>query len=456
MEIIEGFEKARARLIRQPSIDFGSEQEQAVARILREVRARGDAAVLDFSLKFEKIRPASLEISRQQIAAASRQVPADLLSALKLAAERIRQFHQEQLESLRCGALSRRTQVDKTNWPPEVAAKMFMLRQNCGQMLRPLARAGLYAPGGTAAYPSTILMTAIPAKTAGVKEIILCTPPRDNGAVPAMTLAAADLAGVDRVFGIGGAQAIAAMAFGTESVPKVDKICGPGNQYVVLAKKAVFGTVDIDALQGPSEVLILADASARADYCAADLLAQSEHDPLARVALVTTSLKLVGEVQEEVGRQLALLPRNNIASASLEAGGVIAVVDTLEEAVELANSYAPEHLELMVRDPELYLDRIVNAGCVFVGESSTVPLGDYIMGPSHSLPTGGTARYSSPLNILDFVKLIDVIKAGRSDLYQLGGAAVTLARAEGLEAHARAIEKRLGGAGGQPGCNILI
>jgi len=443
MEYVEGFTKARARLTRQPSIEFGARQEEAVAQILSEVHTRGDAAVLDFTLQFEKIRPASLEIQRQQITAAYQQVDENLLAAIKLAAERIREFHQDQLDSLLNGSLSLKPQGDNMGLPPEIAAKMFMLRHDCGQMLRPLARVGLYAPGGAAAYPSTLLMTAIPAKVAGVKDIILCTPQRDNGAVPPMTLVAADLAGVDRVFGIGGAQAIAAMAYGTETVPKVDKICGPGNQYVVLAKKAVFGAVDIDALQGPSEVLIVADDSAQAAYCAADLIAQSEHDPLAQVVLVTTSTHLVEEVRKELGKQLASLPRNHIAKESLEKGGVIALVKTTEEAIEIANLYAPEHLELMIREAGNYLDKIVNAGCVFVGENSTVPLGDYIIGPSHSLPTGGTARFSSPLNILDFVKLIDVIKVNKAKLPQLGRAAVAIARAEGLEAHARAIEFRL-------------
>jgi histidinol dehydrogenase len=352
MEIIEGFEKARIRLTRQPSIEFGIEQEQSVAHILREVRDRGDAAVLDFTVKFEKIRPSSLEISRRQIAAAYEQVNKDLVEALKLAAQRIRDFHQEQLDNLRRGVSPAKVQRGGKGLAAELAGKMLVLRQDCGQMLRPLERVGLYAPGGTAAYPSSLLMIAVPARVAGVKEIILCTPQRDNGAIPPMTLVAADLAGVDRIFGIGGAQAIAAMAYGTETVPKVDKICGPGNQYVVLAKKAVFGTVDIDALQGPSEVLIIADDSAEADFVAADLLAQSEHDPLARVVLVTTSRKLAEAVVGELNKQLAILPRSQIAAAALESGGIIAIVENVEQAIEIANRYAPEHLELMIEEAE--------------------------------------------------------------------------------------------------------
>jgi histidinol dehydrogenase len=443
MEIIEGFEKAKIRLTRQPSIEFGAEQQRVVAQILHDVRARGDAAIHEYTFKFEKVKADSLEISRSQISEAKKQVSEELTAALTLAAERIREFHQEQLDSLRTNMLSEKSDEDRMDLPPEIIKKMFMTRQDCGQIMRPVNRVGIYAPGGTAAYPSTILMTAIPARVAGVKEIILCTPRRDNGAIPPMTLLAADLAGVDRIFGAGGAQAIAAMAYGTESVPKVDKICGPGNQYVVMAKKAVFGFVDIDALQGPSEILIVADDTAKAAYCAADLLAQAEHDPLAQIVLVTTSPRLAGEVREEVHKQLATLPRNEIASGSLEIGGVIAIVNTREEAIELANRYAPEHLELMLQDAGNYLDKIINAGCVFIDENSPVPLGDYVVGPSHSLPTGGTARFSSPLNVLDFIKLIDVIKVKKPHLPELGRVAITIARAEGLEAHARAIEKRL-------------
>ncbi len=305
------------------------------------------------------------------------------------------------------------------------------------------SRVGVYAPGGTASYPSTVLMTAIPARVAGVKEIILATPPRSGGNIPPATLVAADIAGVDRIFSIGGAQAIAALAYGTESVPRVDKICGPGNIFVALAKKMVFGNVDIDGIMGPSEVLIIADGYTRADYCAADLLAQAEHDTLAQVVLVSTSKKLVVEVQKELEKQIADLPRQQIARESLESRGIIAIVFCMDDAVELANLYAPEHLELLVKDAGSYLDRITNAGCIFIGENSPVPVGDYVAGPNHSLPTGGTARFSSPLNIMDFIKFIDLVKMRRAGLKKLGNAATIIARAEGLEAHARAIEKRL-------------
>ena len=263
------------------------------------------------------------------------------------------------------------------------------------------------------------------------------------GMIPAFTVVAADIAGVDRLFAIGGAQAIAAMAYGTQSVPKVDKICGPGNKFVVLAKKAVFGVVDIDALQGPSEVLVIADGSANAEYCAADLLAQAEHDPQSQVVLITTSETFADKIQKEIRTQLSLLPRQKIASESLEKQGKLVLVESVDQAIQLSNLYAPEHLELAFKSAEKYLDMIENAGCVFIGKYSTEPIGDYIAGPNHSLPTGGTARFSSPLNILDFMKIIDVVKIDRQAIQRLGPSAMLMARAEGLEGHARAIDKRL-------------
>jgi histidinol dehydrogenase len=286
-------------------------------------------------------------------------------------------------------------------------------------------------------------MTAIPARVAGVKEVIVVTPPMKGGDVSPITLAAADIAGVDRVFSVGGAQAIAALAFGTESIPKVDKICGPGNIFVTIAKRLVYGAVGIDGLQGPSEVLIIADETADPEYCAADLLAQAEHDPLASAILVTTSRSLVDEVQREVEKQLEGLERRAIATESLENNGTIAVVANMDEAVELSNLYAPEHLCLMVEKAASYVDRLSNAGCIVVGRKPTVILGDYVAGPSHVLPTEGTARFSSPLSVLDFVKLTSVIDVDEAVLQELGPAAALIARAEGLEAHAKAVEKRL-------------
>jgi histidinol dehydrogenase len=402
---------------------FGRDIEpaDAVYQILRDVRSKGDLAVLNYTLKIDGFKLSSLEISRQEIKDAYQHVDQELVSALKLAADRIRRFHQAQKEAL-CN------RMEGPEW---------------GQIIRPLERAGLYAPGGTATYPSTVLMTCIPPRVAGVKEVILVTPPRDTGTVPAPTLVAADIAGVDRVFAIGGAQAVAAMAYGTESVPRVDKICGPGNLFVVLAKKAVFGSVGIDALQGPSEVVIIADKTTNAEWCAADLLAQAEHDPQTQVILISTSMDKSREVQKELTKQLENTLRRQFAEESLEKRGIVAIVNTVDEAIELANLYAPEHLELMIEKAYSYVNKITNAGCIFVGGYSPVPLGDYVAGPNHSLPTGATARFSSPLNILDFIKIIDVVKIERSSLKKLGPAAITIARAEGLEAHARAVEKRL-------------
>ena len=437
MIIIEGFKLAKTVLDRQPLAELYSvspavkqrlreifdaeiDPEQAVGQIVNDVRQRGDAALVDYTFKIDGVNLTSLEVGKQQVSGAYREVNQELVSALKLAAERIRYFHSVQKDNI-CHEFD---------------------NQGLGQLIRPLERVGVYVPGGTASYPSTVLMTAIPAKVAGVKEVVLVTPP-SKGLVPPATLVAADIAGVDRVFGVGGAQAIAALAFGTESIPKVDKICGPGNIFVTLAKKLVYGIVAIDGLQGPSEILIIADETANPKYCAADLLAQAEHDPSASAILITTSHQLANEVIREVEQLLKNLERHAIASESLENRGVIAVVSTVDEAIELANLYAPEHLALMVDRAGTYIEKIYNAGCIFIGEKSTVVLGDYVAGPSHALPTGGTARFSSPLNITDFVKFTSLITVDESILKQLGQAAAVIARAEGLEAHARAVEERL-------------
>jgi len=437
LKIIEGFQSAKPVLSRQAPTEFypvsprlrqrikevfgTDDPEQAVRQIINEVRSRGDAALFDLTLKIDGIELTSLEISKQQITSAYQEVDSELVSALKLAAERIRSFHLSQKDALWRG----------------------ITRQGSGQLIRPLERIGIYVPGGTACYPSTVLMTAIPPRVAGVNEVILVTPPRVNGAIPSPTLVAADMAEVDRIFCVGGAQAIAALAFGTESIPRVDKICGPGNIFVVLAKKLVYGVVDIDGLQGPSEVLIIADETAKPEYCAADLLAQAEHDPLASAILITSSRWLADEVSREVEQQLEGLPRQAIAAESLKNRGIIVVVASVDEAIELANLYAPEHLCLVVDRAASYIDKVSNAGCIFVGENSTVVLGDYVAGPSHVLPTGGTARFGSPLNITDFIKFINLVTIDEASLKPLGRAASIIARAEGFEAHARAVEKRL-------------
>ncbi len=426
MKIIEGFRSARLVLSRQvPGEAVGTDdREQAVRQIINEVRDRGDAALFDYTLKFDGVELTSLEVSKEQLTSAYREVDSELVSVLKLAAERIGAFHTRQKESI---------------WGKAAES-------GSGWLIRPLNRVGIYVPGGTAGtvpYPSTVLMTAIPARVAGVNEIILATPPVSGGAVPPVTLAAADIAGVSRVFSIGGAQAIAALAFGTRSVPRVDKVCGPGNIYVFLAKKMLYGIVGIDGLYGPSEVIIIAHETADPEYCAADLLAQAEHDLLAPAILITTSRRLADEVNQEVGRQLEDLPRQAIAAESLDSRGIIAMVASVDEAIELSNLYAPEHLCLMIDKATSYIERVSNAGCIVVGERSTVVLGDYVAGPSHVLPTGGTARFSSPLNITDFIKFTNVINIDEASLKELGPAAATMASAEGLEAHARAVVKRL-------------
>ena len=436
MRIIEGFQPAKSLLAREVQAElypispalkqrlnemFGvDDPEQAVRQIINEVRNKGDAALLDYTLKIDGIKLASLEVSKEQITSAYQEVDSELVSALRLAAERIRSFHLTQKDSI-CGGIAK----------------------SGSQLIRPLERVGVYIPGGTACYPSTVLMTAIPARVAGVREIILTTPPQAQGSAFSLTLVAADIAQVDRIFCVGGAQAIAALAFGTESIPQVDKICGPGNIFVVLAKKMVYGVVDIDGLQGPSEVLIIADETANPECCAADLIAQAEHDPLASAILITTSPKLAERVNLEVEQQLHHLPRRAIAAECLESKGKVVVVSNLDEAIELANLYAPEHLCLVVDRATSCIDKISNAGCVFIGESSAVTLGDYVAGPSHALPTGGTARFSSPLGISTFIKFINMINIDKDDLKQLGRAASIIARAEGFEAHARAVEKRL-------------
>ncbi len=422
MKIIEGFEPAKVALSRRISAEFyHTDLEPKVKQIIDEVRRRGDAALFDYTRKLDGAKLTSLEVSKKQIKSAYQQVDKELISALKLAAKRIRSYHQKQKRSI---------------WS-------MATKKGFGQLIRPLERIGAYAPGGTACYPSTVLMTAIPARVAGVKEVMLVTPPKANGKVPAPTLIAADIAQVDRIFSVGGAQAIAALAFGTKSIPRVDKVCGPGNIFVVLAKKLVYGIVGIDGLAGPSEVLIIADETANPGYCAADLLAQAEHDPLASAILLTTSRRLADEVAQEVKKQLKGLERHTIANESLQKRGLIAVVADISEAIELANLYAPEHLCLMAKGADAYIDQLANAGCIFIGDNSTVVLGDYVFGPSHVLPTGATARFSSPLNILDFTKFISLVDVDKASLKQLGRAASIIARAEGFNAHARAVEKRL-------------
>lgn len=422
----QGFEETRlsARAIEGIRRVFGRDlsAEEVVGRILDEVRRDGDAAVLHYTEAFDGTAPSSLEVPRADWDAALAAQPVDLRQALNRAADQIAVFHRKQV---------------RTSWID------FSDDGALGQIVRPLERIGIYTPGGMAAYPSSLLMTAIPGRVAGVSEIVVCAPPEGNGGISPVILAAAAVAGVDRVFQIGGAQAIAAMAFGTESVPHVDKIFGPGNVFVVLAKQRVFGTVAIDQLPGPTESLVIADGSANSRLVAADLLAQAEHDPMASAILITTSEGIATQVFEELNDQLATLPRREIAARSLEANGLIVLAPDLDSAIDLANRYAPEHLCLLVERPWDVVPLVRHAGGIFVGEQSPEALGDYTAGPSHVMPTGGTARFSSPIHVGEFTKVISVVAANERAITRLGPATMTLANAEGLAGHARAIAYRL-------------
>jgi histidinol dehydrogenase len=434
---VKGFDKARQLLTREnfwesftmpPGLTaqieqaFGEELsvQEVVDRIIGEVRGKGDKALLDYTEKLDGVRLDSLEVDREEVDAAYDTVGKELVSALEFAAKRIRNFH------LACGHKAGLIPIDK----------------HLSQQIRPLGRVGLYVPGGTAAYPSTVLMMAIPAKVAAVGEIIMVSPPAKDGRIPAPTLVAADIAKVNRIFKLGGAQAIAALAFGTESIPRVDKICGPGNIFVTLAKKMVYGTVDLDGLEGPSEIVIVADEKADPALCAADLLAQAEHDPLASVILITTSADLADQVDKEIEIELGKLKRRSTAGTAIDAG-ILVLVNDMAQAVDLVNLFAPEHLSIMASDASSLIPKIRNAGCIFVGENSPVVLGDYVAGPSHVLPTGGSARFSSPLGVADFLKVTNVIALDKPAMRELSQAAMVIAKAEGLDAHAQAVERRL-------------
>jgi histidinol dehydrogenase len=396
--------------------------EQVVDRILADVRHEGDAAVRRYTEAFDGAAPSAFEVPRTEWATALASLEPELQEALRLAAEQIAAFHRKQL---------------RTSWIE------WNEEGGLGQLIRPLERVGIYTPGGSAVYPSSLLMTAVPARVAGVQEVVVCSPPGREGRVSPLILAAAEVAGVDRVYQIGGAQAIAALAFGTESVPHVDKIFGPGNIFVVLAKQRVYGVVGLDQLPGPTETLLVADESADPVLCAADMLAQAEHDPMASAIMVTTSRPLADAVLAQLDEQLASLERREIAGQSLAANGLIAVVPDLATAMDLANAYAPEHLCLLLSDPWAAVPLVRHAGGVFVGEHSPEALGDYTAGPSHVMPTGGTARFSSPIHVGEFLKVISLAAANARAVARLGPATIALARAEGLTAHARAIERRL-------------
>ena len=401
------------------------EYEESVRQIVADVMTGGDAAVKKYTRKFDGVSVDGLAVSGAEIDEAFASVSSRFLEVVKKSAENIAEFHSKQKKS---GFEINRDGV------------------TLGQKYTAVEKAGLYVPGGTASYPSTVLMNAVPAKIAGVGEIIMCTPPSANGKVRAEILAAAKIAGVDRIYKCGGAQAIAAMAYGTESIPKVYKIVGPGNIFVALAKKLVFGTVSIDMIAGPSEILVVADGKADARHVAADMLSQAEHDKLASAVLVTDSATLAKDVAAEIDRQLETLPRREIASASIENNGKIIVTDSIERAVEVANAIAPEHLEMCVENPRAWLDKIKNAGSVFLGGYTPEALGDYFAGPNHTLPTGGSAKFSSPLSVDDFVKKTQYIMYSAEALEKAAADVEYFAESEGLDGHARSVKIRFGGA----------
>ncbi len=397
---------------------------EAVRRVIEDVRNGGDAAVLDLTERIDGLRLKQIEVPAFAIAGAAKAIPQELRAALELSAQRVAQFAQASLP--------------KTWYDPATGL---------GERVIPLDRVGLYAPGGTAAYPSTVIMSAVTARAAGVREVIICSPPRDGTNPALIVLAAAHIAKVDRVFAIGGAQAIAAMAFGTKSVPKVDKICGPGNIFVALAKQQLFGQVGIDGVFGPTETVLVADDSADPRLCAADLLAQAEHDLMASAFLVTTSEAVLHKVEAEMDSQLKTLERKNIASSSLDNRGAAFLVSDMEEAIEVGNLLAPEHLSLLVRDPWHWVDKVRHAGALFLGEYSAEVMGDYVAGPSHTLPTHGTARFASYLGADQFIKRIPVVALAEDVVRQLAPTASVIARAEGFTGHARAAELRAEGKG---------
>lgn len=400
-----------------------SDYAAVVQEILDNVKEHGDAALIDYTAKFDGAEIAAIRVSEEEITAGMAQVDPAFLQVLQRAKANISEFHEKQV------------------------TQGFMLTRNgavMGQRVLPLAKVGVYVPGGTAAYPSTVLMNVIPAKIAGVQKIVLVTPPLQDGSVNPAILAAAQVAGVDEIYRIGGAQAVAALAYGTESVPQVDKIVGPGNIYVAAAKRLVYGTVDIDMIAGPSDVLIVADETANPVHVAADLLAQAEHDVNAQAILVTIQRSLAEATQKEVAQQTAQLPRKAIIEQSIAKNGKIILVENLERALEVANEIAPEHLELAVADPFAWLDQVENAGSVFLGHNTPEVLGDYLAGPNHTLPTERTARFYSPLSVDDFVKHSQYLYYGEAAMKAVADDVILFAETEGLGGHANSIRLRKG------------
>lgn len=397
--------------------------ESTTKKIVDDVKKNGDKALFKYTKKFDKVELSkrTVKVTAREIEQAQKQVPSKIKANLRTAARRVREFHKHKM--------------------PKGSMYKDALGNELGWLINPIERAGLYVPGGKAAYPSTVLMTAIPAKVAGVQELVLVTP-CPNGELNPTVLVAASIAGVDSIYKVGGAQAVAALAYGTDSVPKVDKIVGPGNIFVTIAKKLVFGEVDIDMIAGPSEVLIISDASTPASWVAADLLAQAEHDEMAVPLLVTNNAKFGKEVAKEVSRQLALLSRKDIAGEAVKSQGRIFIVKDIDQAAEVANALAPEHLELCVKNPKKLLKKIKHAGAIFVGGMSTEAFGDYVAGPSHVLPTGGAARFSSPLSVYDFLRMPSVISISKKGFDKLSDDVMNLAYSEELEAHALSVKVR--------------
>ncbi|EPR13935.1 histidinol dehydrogenase [Ruminiclostridium papyrosolvens] len=410
------------KLTKRTGTQNGGNIINIVAEIIDNVKQKGDSALNEYTKKFDKAEIETIKVSEEEITSAFKKVAPQLLETIKKSKQNIWDFHEKQLQN---------------SWiNPKEDGTML------GQLVRPLEKVGLYVPGGTAPLISSVLMTAVPAKVAGVEKLIMCTPPSRDGSINPAILVAAREAGVDEVYRAGGAQAVAAMAYGTETIPSVDKICGPGNVYVATAKRLVFGDCDIDMFAGPSEILVIADSSAVPEYVAADLLSQAEHDILASSVLVTDDVSLLDSVKTEIEKQLLSLKRNEIIEKSLKNFGFGILVDNIEEAIEVSNNIAPEHLELCIKEPMSILGMIKNAGAIFVGNYSPEPLGDYMAGPSHVLPTSGTARFSSPVNVDQFIKKSSLIYYNKQSLETTSNDIIRFAEAELLDAHANAIKVR--------------
>ena len=398
--------------------------EETVQAILRDVKDKGDKAVIDYTEKYDKLRltPSILKVSEKEIEEAFNSVNNSDIEVLKFAAGRIERFHKKQIQN---------------SWITTEEEGIIL-----GQMINPIEKVGIYIPGGKASYPSSVLMNAIPARVAGVQEVVMATP-ASNGKISPYVLIAASIAGVNSIFKVGGAQAIAALAYGTKTIPKVDKIVGPGNAYVSCAKRLVFGEVDIDMIAGPSELLIISDGSGSPAFVAADLLSQTEHDEMSASLLITDSYDFAKKVETELYKQLESLERKVIAKSSIENNGAIIITKDINESTELANRIAPEHLELAIERPFEILSQIRNAGAIFLGHTSPVAVGDYLAGPNHTLPTGGTARFNSPLSVDDFIKKSSIVSFSQKALKRVGENTIQIARMEGLEAHAQSVEQRV-------------